>query len=177
MKMIPKQLMQAFSSSFMSSKKTVAEGLNSVRSVMDSRRITTFGNPTRTGGKAPTGKLADQESGAQLVDLAKNVRNSTAIDLVGQIAQTVASNVGSFTRNRANQNKANNLMLAGNKGVGLATAFLMGQGPGVALFLASEALNIASKTYNLTIELEERFAQSTKATERLGRVVSMRGRA
>jgi len=96
------------------------------------------------------------------------------------IANQLSANVGNFTRNKASQNKVNNTKNAISQAAGIGGKLLLGAsaGPvGVAVAIASIAVDYGIKAYNLALEIEERQIEATKASERLGRVVSQRGRA
>jgi hypothetical protein len=97
------------------------------------------------------------------------------------IGNQLSSNIGNFTRNKTTQNKINNIKSVISQSAGAAgkvTAGAAAGGPiGAIAAIASIGLDYSIKAYNLALEIEERTANANRSSERLGRIVSLRGRA
>jgi hypothetical protein len=156
-------------------RKTVTEAMSQMRAMMSRKQINTLATPTEMMKQPATGKLADQERSTDSAGLNNRLTKTIPLQIARVATNSLVSNVGSFTRNKAAQNQANNINLFVGKGLNIMSAAKLGPFF-LAAAVAFEAIGLASNAYNLSLEIEERQMQASRAATRIGRVVSQRGR-
>jgi len=157
------------------SKMSVAEGISQMRQLNESRSINTLARPQDLQAMPANGKLADQESSTETSGIPSGIIKSYGITIGKQFVNSVGSRVGTFTKSSAAQNQVNNVSSVINDGADIYAAFAINPAVG-AVAILQKAMEIGFKAYDLMVKIEERQMSHTKSVERLGRVVSTRGR-
>jgi hypothetical protein len=173
--------------------KSVADGLQKAKSTNMTQAVDNVGPieavMDRIGTKTTKlfntfkggGLLASQfrQAGVAAGTASKLAAGAAVAVGVLDIANQLASNVGTFTRNKTSQNKVNNAKNITSQIAGVGGKLIAGAsaGPaGLAVAVASIAVDYGIRAYNLALEIEERQIEASKASQRLGRVISTRGR-